>query len=209
MASKIQTIFDTITAHLRQQGKRAYDNFANACAYRTTDRYEHELKCAAGCLIPDDAYWAAGSNIEGNLALEIHVKWPNIYGDNVSPVGTKDWEEEMALIRVMQQIHDTLNEEVWEEYWQTTANSFGLEFTPNRALRDMSSSLPDLETPTRKYGEQCVREEIASCLYGIKVDGQLAAQEGRSLEANPFTPSGFHDAWAEGWKSALIAEKPA
>lgn len=51
-----QEIFDTVARHLFTQGKRATDFEQSynrtVCRYRTSDG----LKCAAGCLIPDDKY---------------------------------------------------------------------------------------------------------------------------------------------------------
>ena len=52
-----QEAFDTIVRHLRNQGRQAIDG-EGACCYRTQDG----LKCAVGCLIPDDKY---GTDIEG------------------------------------------------------------------------------------------------------------------------------------------------
>lgn len=45
-----QEIYDTVCAHLAQQKRRAFEN--GSCRYRTSDG----LKCAIGCLIPDDLY---------------------------------------------------------------------------------------------------------------------------------------------------------
>lgn len=46
-----QEIFDTVVTHLYTQGKQAADG-KNRCQYRT----DAGLKCAVGCLIPDDQY---------------------------------------------------------------------------------------------------------------------------------------------------------
>ena len=52
-----QEVFDYIVSHLLKQGKRSYgaypdDTRTEGCLYRGPDN----LKCAAGCLIPDDLY---------------------------------------------------------------------------------------------------------------------------------------------------------
>lgn len=55
-----QEIFDRVVTHLAQQGEPAlcmlpqadYDTDGPSCAYRTPQG----LKCAAGCLIPDEKY---------------------------------------------------------------------------------------------------------------------------------------------------------
>ena len=45
-----QTIYDTVCAHLAQQKQRAASN--GKCLYRTPDG----MRCAVGCLIPDELY---------------------------------------------------------------------------------------------------------------------------------------------------------
>lgn len=45
-----QDTFDFVATHIFTQGKRAFEN--EGCKYRTSDG----LKCAAGCLIPDNLY---------------------------------------------------------------------------------------------------------------------------------------------------------
>ena len=48
---QMQKAYETIRAHLIQQGRPAVDRRTGSCFYR------HEgLKCAVGCLISDDAY---------------------------------------------------------------------------------------------------------------------------------------------------------
>ena len=51
-----QEAFDTVVRHLRNQGRQAIDD--GRCSYLTQDG----LKCAVGCLIPDDKY---GTDFEG------------------------------------------------------------------------------------------------------------------------------------------------
>jgi hypothetical protein len=46
-----QEIFDTVAIHLIKQGKQSADA-SGACFYRSPDG----LKCAVGCLIPDEVY---------------------------------------------------------------------------------------------------------------------------------------------------------
>lgn len=48
-----QEIFDTVAVHLLTQNKRATKaNCSTTCQYRTSEG----LKCAVGCLIPDEKY---------------------------------------------------------------------------------------------------------------------------------------------------------
>lgn len=48
----MQEDFDTVITHLVNQGKRSIDSVRDMCLYRSEDG----LKCAIGCLIPDDRY---------------------------------------------------------------------------------------------------------------------------------------------------------
>lgn len=58
MLSK-QEIFDKVEQHLLSQGKKAKEIMTGKCKYKTLDN----LKCAVGCLIPDELY---DPQIEGN-----------------------------------------------------------------------------------------------------------------------------------------------
>jgi hypothetical protein len=63
-----QEIFDHVLTHLRKQGKPAInetDSGEDICAYRTDDG----LKCAVGCLIPDDKY---NEDLEGRSATVVY-----------------------------------------------------------------------------------------------------------------------------------------
>lgn len=52
--AKKQEIFDKVATHLFTQRKRAFAS-GHGCRYRTTAKGQ-VLKCAVGCLIPDEAY---------------------------------------------------------------------------------------------------------------------------------------------------------
>jgi hypothetical protein len=47
-----QEIFDTVALHLIKQGKQSIDAAKGMCLYRGPNG----LKCAVGCLIPDEVY---------------------------------------------------------------------------------------------------------------------------------------------------------
>ena len=76
-----QEIFDIVAVHLLTQNKRAVAVNGSSCMYRT----ETGLKCAIGCLIPDEKYSPAfeGSSISllGAKALlpEKYKDTPLIY----------------------------------------------------------------------------------------------------------------------------------
>ena len=59
-----QRVFEFVTTFLASQGKPA-SNDKGSCFYRTKDDNGKTLKCAAGCLIPDNVYYEAmeGENV--------------------------------------------------------------------------------------------------------------------------------------------------
>ena len=64
MSKKYQKVFDKVATHLMEQGVAAVDK-NNSCKYRTGDG----LKCAVGCLIPDNKYTPRleGGNASHNI----------------------------------------------------------------------------------------------------------------------------------------------
>lgn len=87
-----QDVFDTVAEHLLTQKQKALDPDGR-CVYRT----EKGLKCAAGCLIPDDkdAEFYEGSS------------WIRLARDKKVPVLYKD------LIGRLQRVHDMCPVEDW------------------------------------------------------------------------------------------------
>lgn len=59
-----QEVFDTILAHLRQQGRAATDEVGD-CMYRAPGG----LKCAVGVLIPDENYHPELENQSANATI--------------------------------------------------------------------------------------------------------------------------------------------
>lgn len=104
-----QEIYDTVAEHMLKQNQRStllsiagYD----ACAYRGMDG----LKCAAGCLIPEEIYQVI---FEG-------YSWPEMISDFDFP---KDhWE----LITKLQNIHDHIDPKNWRKGLTIIANSYSL-----------------------------------------------------------------------------------
>lgn len=119
-----QETFDTVVAHLRQQGCRANPNPNDSdggCWYRLP-RGNHVLTCAAGCLIPDDKYnpewegWSADS-LEDEFDIP-EVKDSLFFGHNI------------GFVVVMQKIHDFEPIEKWEARFETVAHDYDLKYTP-------------------------------------------------------------------------------
>lgn len=112
-----QQTFNKVVRHLRRQGKKAEVTLTaiKVCRYRTPDG----LKCAVGCLIPDEVYDA---EMEGKaLVLE--------YGhdplrDTVTWLG-----HDLSLAIMLQRIHDEWDVKDWETQLEMLAQAEGLRYT--------------------------------------------------------------------------------
>lgn len=83
-----QEVFDKVANHLLTQNKKSIDEGLDECLYRSPDG----LKCAIGCLIPDDMY---KEEMEGAY---IHFRAK---------------EEHEKLLRELQQLHDRKHPKQW------------------------------------------------------------------------------------------------
>jgi len=106
-----QEVFDTVVNHLRQQGKKAFDQRLGRCLYRTEDG----LKCAVGCLIPDNEY----SRMMENRS-HLNVDSPTL--QKIIDQGNYE------LLISLQRVHDALNAQEWEQGFQRVATRFGLKY---------------------------------------------------------------------------------
>lgn len=106
-----QEIFNTVVRHLRKQGAPAQSGFEGTCMYRAPGG----LKCAAGCLIPDEDY---DPKFEGN----------SVFGPNVNPYFSKRFSNnQISLIRELQEIHDDRDIQNWEFDFKRLAKRWKLE----------------------------------------------------------------------------------
>lgn len=131
-------IFERVKAHLLQQkvAARVDDRRTSSCAYRG----KGGLKCAIGCLIPDEAYTPV---IEGcGIAAVIPAggKW---YRDNSEPLamvknapflaevlnksGIPARQSTKTLLERLQLIHDTHDPVSWSRVFEAEANQFDAE----------------------------------------------------------------------------------
>lgn len=116
-----QTIFDTVVAHLRQQGGQSLQG--GNCAYRG----DNGRSCAVGCLFTDAAYHR---KLEG-----MGVGTPEVRNalalSGVDPTG-----DTLNLLRQLQVAHDNHSDGDWEHIearFERIADSFGLVYTPQEA----------------------------------------------------------------------------
>lgn len=103
-----QEVFDKVVTHLRKQGCKSFHHIQNGggCAYRGS----HDMKCAAGCLIPDEKY---GIELEGKDWRDISHLFPEYLGSH-------------RLISDLQKIHDSYAVGDWESAFKKTAEIYEL-----------------------------------------------------------------------------------
>lgn len=68
-----QEVFEKVTRHLLEQNEVAFKN--GRCEYRTVTDNGRVLKCAAGCLIPDEMY---SETFEGKAAYQLESLWDSL-----------------------------------------------------------------------------------------------------------------------------------
>lgn len=91
--STTEEVFEYIRNHLLTQNRKSTDINGN-CMYKN----EQGLKCATGCLIPDDMYYPD---------LE-YIKWDSLVTRKLVP------EDHMELIRELQCLHDDIPVDGWK-----------------------------------------------------------------------------------------------
>lgn len=106
-----QQIFDKVATHLLTQQARASDAKDN-CRYR-----QDGLKCAVGCLIPDDRYSA---DIEGGSVntLAARGRLDEVLGFEVGKT--------LYLLRALQHVHDDIAVSSWKSELILLAKLFDL-----------------------------------------------------------------------------------
>lgn len=112
-------VFTKIVNHMVDQGVKALDSFSAKCKYRTSQMIAGEskvLKCAAGCLIPDDKYEL---RMENYLANELVLVFDCM----------KVYRPFVDLIRTCQIIHDKCKPHEWSRELLDVANQHSLELS--------------------------------------------------------------------------------
>lgn len=134
-----QELFDTVTKHLLTQKCKALGDDGSMCRYKT----DTGLKCAAGCLIPDDKY---DPRLE-QATVVAHADDPGM--EIGSQHGFDNYkffkdlvqtEENLLFLYELQKIHDRHLSTEWVEKLQSLARwanlewkfeDFGLTLDPN------------------------------------------------------------------------------
>lgn len=98
---ELQEAFDTVVTHLYTQKKRAFTS--SSCLYRTPEG----LKCAAGCLIPDELY---DIEMEGAPFYALN-KYQNIVDHFNNP-----WLNNVRFVDLIQRLQDAHDDrESWND----------------------------------------------------------------------------------------------
>lgn len=105
-----QEAFETMVRHLRRQWKRS-ENANGTCLYRGPDG----LRCAVGCLIPDDQY---KRSLEYKDAESIVEDVPAL-----RDIG-------LGILLEMQAVHDEFDPSQWEEGFKDVAQVYAFTLPP-------------------------------------------------------------------------------
>lgn len=109
-----QEVFDKVARHLLTQNKPCEGNYngRTICLYRN----DEGLKCAAGCLIPDEFY---SEVFEGKRFGAVH--------DLMYELGFTPFSSEVLyLISTLQNLHDECSSVVWRQRLLRIAETFEL-----------------------------------------------------------------------------------
>lgn len=118
----LQEIFNRVKAHLLTQNAKARIPDGGwgygACRYRGTNG----LKCAIGCLIPDEAYTA---DLEGSVLFRVLSTIPGI----PTSAGRNDptYVRYEILLAELQSIHDRYQPPEWAEQLERLGKRHNLE----------------------------------------------------------------------------------
>ena len=102
-----QEAFTTSARHLLKQDRKSLDH-RQGCAYRAG-----KLKCAIGCLIPDDQYF---KNLEGKSVAHIYYQIPALEG------------LDSDLLIALQKVHDDSRSDNWSSKLQSIAKQHKLKW---------------------------------------------------------------------------------
>ena len=108
-----QEIFDKVVTHLITQGERSISKLDN-CLYKALNG----LKCAVGCLIPDEEY---SSDMEGQCAEALYNRGVlDFLGSGI----------EVSLLGDLQKLHDEKLPPTWKEGLLLLAEKYSLTPPP-------------------------------------------------------------------------------
>jgi hypothetical protein len=127
LKAEAQSIFDEVVAHLRKQNARSFrnENGLVRCLYRSDDG----LKCAVGCLIPDNEYTPEMEKWMVLSVVEMLSK----------PLQTK-LGRHLDLLKRLQHIHDDIEVGCWEDKFAMVSDVYGLAFTVKETTNEATTT---------------------------------------------------------------------
>ena len=118
-----QETFDKVKKHLLTQNRVSYLVY-HGCMYKGPDG----LKCAVGCLIPDELY---NRNIERTPVSNLVHR--------TDKVGTFLKQFNLPMLEMLQGVHDCIQTDRWPEKLKEVAEKFELVYD-NKPSTDISTS---------------------------------------------------------------------
>lgn len=115
-----QEIFDAVSSHLLKQNERS-TRPSGGCAYRSEDG----LKCAVGCLIPDEKY---SYTMEGTRVLTRAVFSTLPFEVALDESGYWAKDDRITLLDELQLIHDQHDVSYWPTRLRDLAERWKLKF---------------------------------------------------------------------------------
>jgi hypothetical protein len=105
MSQNRQEVFDKVARHLLTQKERAtiYDpaQGMDVCRYRA----DNGMRCAIGCLIPDDYYQI---RMEGMTVSSLFTEFPQL-------LALFDYTVEPSFLQALQNVHDNNSPNLWKQ----------------------------------------------------------------------------------------------
>ena len=127
VASKWQRdTFQKVADHLLTQGRKSVTVVSSLCQYRVKAKDGTMLKCAIGCLIPDDLYEGAMDPPQTGLSVwNLLHSYPKL----AVAIGV-DLDKDMMFLQGLQAIHDCDSPDQWEEQLIRYAGGMGMVYHP-------------------------------------------------------------------------------
>lgn len=114
-------LIDKVTTHLLNQNEKSMTG--TQCAYRGRNG-RNGLKCAVGCLIPDELY---SQNLESFSILKLFESLPDLYKITTN----------LSLVHQLQHLHDVVPVPKWEISLQTLKDRWVPPTTAVAKLREI------------------------------------------------------------------------
>lgn len=120
-----QEIFDKVAKHLLTQNKKSVISFPDesvCCVYRNPEG----LRCAIGCLIPDEKY---ETYFENRPADDDAILAACGLEDGNEDILIRDLDFITQLLLALQRVHDRYDPSRWKEELIEVAKNFGLNYS--------------------------------------------------------------------------------